>query len=132
MLHLHPLLHLAVRRPQLLLDHAAAYAELAAAEAATAAAQWERRVAWRLAAAIAFGVAALLAGVALLLWAALPPGSIARPGWMLATPLPPLLLAMVAVRRAARAGAAPNFAQLRRQAASDLLLLRDAPLEPAP
>jgi hypothetical protein len=125
MLRLHPLLHLVVRQPQLLLDHAAGYAEVAMVEAARAAAQWERRVAWQLAAGTSLVVAALLAGVGVMLWAALPPGSIARPGLLAAVPLLPLLLAAVALRCARRAGAPPNFELLRLQAASDLLLLRD-------
>lgn len=128
MLSLHPLLHLAVRQPQLLVDHAAGYAEVAMVEAARAAAQWERRVAWQLAAGTSLVVAVMLAGVGLMLWAALPPGSIARPGLMAAIPLLPLLLAAVAILCARRAGAQPNFELLRRQAASDLMLLRDAGL----
>jgi hypothetical protein len=126
MLRLHPLLHLVVREPQLLVDHAAGYAEVAMVEAARAAAQWERRVAWQLAAGTALVVAVMLAGVGLMLWAALPPGSIARPGLVAAIPLLPLLLAVAAGFRARRAGALPNFERLRRQAASDLMLLRDA------
>jgi hypothetical protein len=125
-LRLHPLLHLVVQQPQLLVDHAAGYAEVAMAEAARAAAQWERRVAWQLAASTSLVMALLLAGVGVMLWAALPPGSIARPGLLASVPLLPLMLALVAQFRARRAGSHPAFELLRRQAASDLMLLRDA------
>ena len=65
---MHPLLALLATRPQLLVDHAQAYAELFNEEFALARAAWRRQVLLFAVALCCLGVAAVLAGVATLLW----------------------------------------------------------------
>ncbi len=121
----HPLLALALLQPQLLIDHALAAAELLGAEAAEAAAQWRRQALLGLLAAACTGLAAMLAGTAGLLWAALPEGSLAHP-WLLAlVPLLPLPPGFIAWRLSQRP-LPPAFALLRLQWADDRRLLQPA------
>ena len=119
---LHPLLRLALARPDLLADHAGAYAELAVAGAREALADWQVRVlGWALLAAglllcLAFG------GVALMLH-----GAVASPPvpWLLwAVPLAPALLALGGwwlARRRVTDGRGSSVAQ---QFEADLALLK--------
>jgi hypothetical protein len=120
---LHPLLRLALVRPDLLADHASAYAELAVGHVRDVVADWQLRlVGWALLAAgvmlcVAFG------GVALMLH-----GSVAAPPtpWLLwAVPLAPLLLALfgawLARRRAAPSRSTISVAD---QFEADLTVLR--------
>jgi hypothetical protein len=120
---LHPLLRLALARPDLLADHASAYAELAVGNLRDVVADWQLRlVGWALVAAgvllcVAFG------GVALMLH-----GSVSTPPtpWLLwAVPLAPLLLALfgawLARRRAAPSSSSISVAE---QFETDLNLLR--------
>lgn len=69
---LHPLLHLIASRPQLLADHAAAYAELVAAEFGAETSALKRQALLGALGIGGLGVAAVLAGVAVMLWAVLP------------------------------------------------------------
>jgi hypothetical protein len=123
---LHPVLHLLATRPQWLAEHAEAYAQLAAVELADAAAWGRRTLLLGAAALCAAGVAATLAGVALMLWATtpdLPP----RTAWLLwATPSAPLGLAVLALLAQRRRRPAERFAELQRQLQADLALLREA------
>lgn len=127
----HPLLALALLQPQLLVEHASACAELLAAEAEVAAAQWQRQGAWLAVAAAGLVLAAALAGTALLLWAALPTGTLAQPLLMWLVPLLPLVPGLLALA-AARRRHPPAFALLRQQLAVDMRLLRQATAEPLP
>lgn len=118
---LHPIFSTLINRPDLVADHAAAYAELLRQEAADLSVQWRRRVvAW-----VAVGVGALtfmiLGGVALMLlavhsfhWAfALVPGLV-------------FLLTLWALS-IARSPATPlNFPDLMSQVQSDIQALREA------
>jgi hypothetical protein len=121
-----PLMQLLALRPPWLAEHLAAYAELAAAECAEAAAAGRRRLALGLLTLGAVGVAATLAGVALMLWAALPTLP-AQTAWLLlATPALPLAVALagaVALRPGSPGG---HFVVLRQQLQADLALLREA------
>jgi len=125
---LHPALHVLATRPLWLAEHAEAYTELAAAELADAAAQGRLAVLRAAVGLCALGVAATLAGVALMLWAVMPaaPASTAAT-WALwvapAAPLPVALLAW-ALQHHARQGT--PFAVLRQQWQADMALLRSA------
>jgi hypothetical protein len=68
---MHPFLSLATSRPQLLLHHAAAYAELAQAELGGVAARIKRQAMLGLVGGLLLAVALVLAGVALMLCALL-------------------------------------------------------------
>ena len=123
---MHPLLNLAIERPQLLADHAQAWADLLGQEWLRMRSDWQRRALWHLLALSAGAVTLVLAGVAVMLCAALP----ALPpnaGWVLAgTPLPTLVLTVVCLW-AARSGADGDALDtLRSQWQADLAMLREA------
>lgn len=123
---LHPVLRLLATRPQLLVEHAEAYAALASAEAGAAALAARRTVV--LGATVASGliVATVLGGVALMLWAALPVVS-ATHVWVLWTvPAVPLLVALVALALQQSGRGAGSFVVLRQQLQTDMDLLREA------
>lgn len=124
----HPLLARLATEPGLLAEHAGAYAELAALEAADLGQRWRRRA---LLGALAGGCALLfllLAGVAALLAAALPVEGMPQPWLLLAVPALPLLLSLACLARLKLSGAAPAFPQLREQLAADAQLVREAGL----
>lgn len=112
--------------PGLFADHLGAYAELAATEADALGRRWRRRGAWALGALLGGTLAVGLAGVAVLLVAALPVQPMRAP-WALW--LVPLAFAGVAAICAwgarATAADAAAFPQLRRQLDADAQLLRE-------
>jgi ABC-type Co2+ transport system permease subunit len=121
---MHPLLHLVANQPQLLADHAQAYAELAAVQVARLSADWKRRVLLAMGTLCGLVVASVLAGVALMLWSVMPA---VQPSWILiATPVVPAVLAaccLVALRRQYPDAAAHNLWQ---QVKADMRVLRAA------
>ena len=68
-------------------------------------------------------VAAVLLGVALMLWGSAPPGTLARPWVLFVVPAVPLSVALLALAVLMRAAAPPLWATLRAQAAADLALM---------
>jgi hypothetical protein len=119
---LHPLLRLALARPDLLADHASAYAELALDNARDVAAAWQLRlVGWVL---LAAGVllCVTFAGVALMLYGAV--AAVTQPWLLWAVPLVPLLLALVGAWLARRPAAARGGVSVAQQFEADLSLLR--------
>ena len=122
--HIGTVWRLALARPHLLAAHVAAYAALAQVEAAASRRLMRRRV-WLL--ALCQGglvVGTTLLGVALMLWASSPPGTLVQPGVLWAVPAFPLLLAAWAGWALKRAASWPLWAALKAQAANDLALLR--------
>lgn len=122
---LHPLLHLIATKPQVLADHAQAYAELAAVEVGEFSAAWRRRAAFFAAAAFFIALAVVLAGVALMLWSVLPVAQMQAPWALAAVPggLGAIGAACLVAGRAQNQGSA--FATLRQQFKTDLLMLRE-------
>jgi len=121
-----PLLRLATVRPQLLVDHAQAYADLLVIEGGQLSMRWQRQLLLGSLALCGGAVALVLAGVAVMLWASLPPGSIQAPTWLIAVPALPLLAAIgcaLAMRGGDRSG---PFAVLRQQLHADSAMLREA------
>lgn len=122
---MHPLLALLATRPQLLLDHAQAYAALLGEEFGQARNDWERRALLQVAALGFLGVSAVLAGVAVMLWV-----TVALPvtaSWVLiAVPVLPLLIAIVCLLLARQSNGREPFANLSRQVNADMALLRAA------
>ena len=121
---LHPMLRLVLARPDLLADHASAYAELAAVSAREAVAEWQLRlVGWGLLAAgvllcITFG------GVALMLHATV---AAAPMPWLLwAVPAAPALLALLGGWLARRRTDGRRSTSITQQLEADLALLRAA------
>jgi|APCry1669188879_1035177.scaffolds.fasta_scaffold04984_3 uncharacterized membrane protein YqjE len=122
---MHPLLQLLVTEPGLLADHAAGYARLLEVEIADVRASGLRRTLWLAALCGGWSVAALLAGVALMLWAVSPVVS-THAGWVLVlTPLCPLALGCAALWVLSRPRSGQAFDTIRQQFQSDLDLLRE-------
>lgn len=122
---LHPLLHLIATQPHLLAEHAQVYAELAAAEAGEFSTRWKRRALLLTMAAFFIGLAVVLAGIALMLWAAMPVAQMQAPWALLAVPL-----ALAAVAGLCWLAGRPQidavaFSHLRRQVKADMLMLRE-------
>jgi len=123
---MHPLLHLIASHPNLLADHAEAYADLLGEEFSAASVRWKRRALLSAVALCTLGVGAVLAGVALMLWAVVPPENLHAPWALIAAPLVPLVVA-AGCAAAARAPAGPGaFENMRRQLREDVAMLREA------
>ena len=121
---IHPLLRLAATQPQLLADHAQAYAGLVGEEFERSAGACRQRL---LLSAVALGlaiVATVLAGVALMLWAVTPIANLQAP-WVLVTAPAVVALLAAACALAARRKHEDGFAGLKQQMSADLALLRD-------
>lgn len=123
---MHPLLELLLARPQLLADHALAYGELFTQEMAQALRAWQRWALWRAAALCALLLATVLAGVALMLWAALPASGMSAPWLLLLTPMLPLVVAVGCWGVARQRGSPQAFGLLRDQISADMAMLRAA------
>lgn len=121
---LHPVFRLAASQPQLLAEHAAGYAGLLAEEVASSGAQLKRRITLQIVGLLGLMVSAILGGMAVLLWAALPSTSFQQPWLLWFTPLVPALLALLALWIAQNDAAQPAFATLREQFEQDAALLR--------
>jgi uncharacterized membrane protein YqjE len=123
---MHPLLHLIAKEPGLLAEHAEAYAELLGEELGVASAHWKRRALMSAIALCAIGVGAVLAGVALMLWAVVPPENMNAPWALVIAPLVPFALA-VGLWITARSQSGPRaFEHVKRQLREDAALLREA------
>lgn len=123
---LHPLLRLMATQPQLLLDHAQGYAELVTTEMGSVAANWRRRALLHAMTLCCLVVAAVLAGVALMLWA-VTPAVPAQALWVLiGAPLLPVAVGLWCLNEVRVQGEAGAFDGVRRQLAEDLMLLREA------
>jgi hypothetical protein len=121
---IHPLLRLVATQPQLLADHAEAYAGLVSEELGRAAAAWKLRVLLLAVALCLAGVAAVLAGVALMLWAVTPAANL-QAGWaLIAAPLVPAAVALICAL-AGKPLNEPAFVDLKQQVAADLGMLRE-------
>lgn len=125
---MHPLVHLVATQPQLLADHAEAYGELIAAELAQAALTWKRQLVLLAVAATGLGVAAVLSGVAVMLWPLSPAASAggALPWRLLVTPAIPLAVALASLLGALRRRNSEPFEPIGRQVKADLAMLRAA------
>ena len=122
---MHPLLALLATRPQLLVDHAQAYAALFTEEFGLARATWRRQVLLYAAALCCLSVAAMLAGVATMMWYAT--AAPVHALWVLvAVPALPLLLALVCLLLARQPPQSASFANLSRQLDEDMAMLRTA------
>ena len=120
---IHPLLRLIATQPQLLADHAEAYAGLVGEEVRRVTGGVKQRVVLGAVALCLAGVAVVLAGVALMLWAVLPPSSLQAPWALVAAPAVPAMACLICLL-AARRPAEDRFAAIREQLAADLVMLR--------
>jgi uncharacterized membrane protein YqjE len=113
-----------MKRPELLSEHAQAYAELVACEFSDMASAGQRRLLWTAAALCCATATVVLAGVALMLAAALREISGMAAWTLMLTPCLPLLGALACVLNLRAHQGAPAFAELRQQLSTDLQLLR--------
>ena len=121
---IHPLLRLIATQPQLLADHAESYAALVGEELGKAGSAWKRRALLSATALCLVGVAAVLGGVALMLWAVMPAANIHAPWALLAAPAVPALVALWCALACQRDTGA-RFEELKHQIAADLVMLRE-------
>jgi sterol desaturase/sphingolipid hydroxylase (fatty acid hydroxylase superfamily) len=121
---LHPLLRLIATRPQLLADHAEAYAGLVSEDLSKTAAIWKWRIVLYAVALALIAVAVVLGGVALMLWAVTPPSNLQAPWALIAGPVVPLAGA-IACMLFTRTQTVDTFADLKQQVAADLVMLRE-------
>jgi len=119
---LHPFISTLIRRPHLLIDHLAGYAELIREEASEAGTDFLGRViAWVMVAVFAV-VFLILTGVALMLAMVTSPFHWA----LVAVPLAVLILMVVALLRARKPSLASHFAEVKAQVDRDTQALRSA------
>lgn len=126
---MHPILLLIATNPQLLADHAQAYAELLGAELGHFSSAWKRRLMWQAAALCCLSAAAVLVGVALMFCAALPLPEMPAPWALLAVPLAPLALAALCLLLARQQGGlGGSWQHVLQQFKADIAMLREAAL----
>lgn len=120
---IHPVFRLAATQPMLLASHVGAYAGLASEELLLMGMALKRRWMWQLFAAVCLGIAAVLGGVSVMLWAS----SLAMPTdawwWLVLTPLLPLAVGAWAWRRASQPLPCEPLTRLREQLMLDSALL---------
>lgn len=122
---IHPLLRLVASQPHLLGDHVEAYGELIGSELRKSGEAWGRQAAFFAATGVLALVGLILAGTALLLFAALPSASFQLPWLMVVVPAVPLVAALgcFLVARSKRAESA--FDTVRKQLNEDMAVLRE-------
>jgi len=122
---IHPLVRLIATEPQLFAEHVGAYASMINSEAQHVQRNWTLRILLSALALCCIGIAAVLTGVALMLWA-ITPGLSSEAQWALgAAPAVPAIVALVAGLIARRPAAERAFATIRAQVAADLKMLSD-------
>jgi hypothetical protein len=109
-----------------LLDHAEAYTALVAAETSNAAAWWKRRATLFACALCSGSIAAVLAGVAAMLWASIPAAGMHAPWVLILVPVLPAAMALWCAVAALLQAKETHFANLREQAQADMAMLREA------
>lgn len=123
---MHPLLHLIVKQPQLLSEHAEAYVELFGEELGMATTQWKRRATLSAIGAFSASVGIVLAGVALMLWAVVPADTMNSPWALLVVPLVPVAAAVACFVMARQRPETQAFDNMRRQLREDVAMFREA------
>lgn len=125
---MHALFHLIATRPQLLAEHAEAYAALVSTEVPRISAAYKRS-AWLAALSLgSLGAGMVLAGVAVMLWAITPEALLRAPWALVAVPALPLLAGVACALAARRGRERGAFDNLRQQVNADIELLREAAL----
>jgi hypothetical protein len=112
-------------QPDLLLEHANAYAALVSDDIKSASTAGKQSAVWGAALLCCVGVAAVLAGGALMIWATVAENAIRLPWVLLATPIAPLIAAAFCFKKFRPQSDAPAFAKLRHQIAADMQMLQE-------
>ena len=122
---IHPLLKLIATEPEILGDHVEAYAELVGDEVRKTGNAWAARLAWYAAALCLLGVGLVFAGVALMLWAALPQSGFQSPWVLVAVPAVTLAAALLCAFLARRSPIESAFDNVKKQLSADMAMLRE-------
>ena len=122
---IHPLLRLIATEPQILGDHVEAYAELVGDEVRKTSSAWSLRIGLYLAALALAGVALVLTGVAVMLWASLPPAGLHMPWVLVAVPAAGLVAATACILLARRNPVENAFDNVKKQLSADMAMLRE-------
>ncbi len=122
---IHPLFRLIATKPHLLADHVEAYTELVGEELRSTATVLKWRVILNAVALCSAGVALVLTGVALMLWAVIPPADIHAPWALIAGPTLPLAVAVVCFVMGRTQVRKNGFDSLREQFTADVSMLRE-------
>lgn len=122
---MHPVLGLLATQPHLLLEHAEAYADLVADDIGAVSTGWKRRLTFVAAALCCAGVAAVLTGVAVMLWAITPEVRAQTPWALIIVPLLPTLATLACLMAARAAGSRSAFHNVRQQVQADMAMLRE-------
>ena len=122
---IHPLLRLIATEPQILGDHVEAYAELVGDEVKKTSSAWSLRIALYLAALALACVAIVLTGVAVMLWATLPPSGFQVPWLLVVVPAAGFVAAIVCVLLARRNPVENAFDNVKKQLSADMAMLRE-------
>ena len=123
---IHVLFRLFSKHSELLVEHAGAYADLIGSEIALTQAHTTRQAVLWLGALCGACITVTLAGVGLLLWAALPRGQLDLPWVLMAVPCVPLVAALTCMRLALKKPSSRLFDNFRRQLQDDLQVLRES------
>jgi len=121
---IHPLFRLIVSDPQLLADHVEAYSELVAEEVGAVTTQLKKRAVLHAVSLVCIMVGVLLAGIAVLLWAAIPPDNMNSPLALFIAPCVPIVIGVCAHFAAKAPMAEHGFKTIREQLAADAAMLR--------
>jgi uncharacterized membrane protein YqjE len=128
---IHPLFKTLATQPELLAEHAGAYAELAAVEVAGLGARLRRQALLVGVALLAASVALGMLGVAVMLAAVIPVSQMPAPVLLWSVPALPALLAAGCVFALRASGNGDSFATLKQQWAADRELWRAVTREQA-
>ena len=122
---IHPLIHLAASRPELLVEHGEAYAALVAKEISDWRTSLVRRVMFAAVAGLCAFLSLFFIGIALMLWAATPEGDVRSFSVLLGVPVVMIVLTVGAALFAKRGAPASAFDDLKKQFSADLRMLRE-------
>jgi hypothetical protein len=122
---MHPFFKLMVDRPAVITDHVEAYASLATLEFSSAVMQLRLRALKTAVALSCAAVTAVLAGVALMLWAVTPADHLHAAWALWFAPGLPAIVAVWSWQSAQAVGDAPAFSALRGQVRADIDMLRE-------
>lgn len=122
---IHPLLKLAASQPNLLADHAQAYAALATEEVKNFSSAWFRRIVYYACAGMLAFLGLVFVGVALLIAAATAPEQRPAEWALLVVPLTPFVLAALCFVLARAKSMDTPFATLKAQVQADKALLTE-------
>lgn len=122
---MHPLLDLLVAQPALLADHALAYVELTAQEAAQYSRVFKRRILLTVCAVCCATLACALAGVAFMLWFVSPLAQSSFPWPLVITPLLPLVALLWCLMKLKAVAGETGFDRVQQQLLADKALLSE-------